>query len=181
MTPGSAKKERKKSESARSTQRQTESRGRAEFRRPASTFPTRRRLTGVSLVGLSGGSLEPIHDSSDEGGDKGDLGLSAGDGLSETEEEGKVAVDTVLGLESSSGLDSLPSGSDLDENSVLLDTDGLVESDQLVGLGEGKKRREIEGMASALEGTREDSDASVSLGSLQVEQTTKIGLTRDTR
>jgi hypothetical protein len=43
-------------------------------------------------------------------------------------------VDAVLLLELAGGLDSLPGGGDLDEDSLLLDTDGLVEGDELVSL-----------------------------------------------
>lgn len=88
------------------------------------------------LVGLAGLGLEPVHDSADEGRDEGDTSLGASDGLTETEEEGEVAVDVELLLEVSSGLDSLPGGGDLDEDSVLGNTDGLVESDQSFGLAD---------------------------------------------
>lgn len=88
----------------------------------------------VALVGLAGRLLEPVKDSADERRDKGDLGLSASDSLAETEEKGEVAVDAVDLLEVLGGLDTLPGGGNLDQNSLLLDTDGLVESDELVGL-----------------------------------------------
>lgn len=88
------------------------------------------------LVSLAGLGLEPVHDSADEGRDEGDASLGASDGLTETEEEGEVAMDVELLLEVSSGLNSLPGGGDLDEDSVLGDTDGLVESDQGLGLAD---------------------------------------------
>lgn len=85
----------------------------------------------VSAVVLSGALLVPVEDTSDEGGDEGDLCLGAGDGLAETEEEGEVAVDLMFALELSGGLDTLPGGRDLDENSLFWDADGLIEIDQV--------------------------------------------------
>ena len=46
-------------------------------------------------------------------------------------------MDLVLSLELAGGLDTLPCGRDLDKNAVLVDTDGLVESNELPGLGLG--------------------------------------------
>ena len=92
-------------------------------------------LTRVILVLVV--SLVPVQDSTNEGGDQGDLGLSTSDGLAETEQEGKVAVDVLLLLEVSSGLDTSVGRSNLDKNSVLVDTDGLVECDKLLSLGDG--------------------------------------------
>jgi len=86
----------------------------------------------VVAVGLVG--LVPVEDATDERRDEGDAGLSAGNGLSETEEEGEVAVDLVLSLELAGSLDSLPGGSDLDENAVLGNSNRLVKSDQGLGL-----------------------------------------------
>ena len=63
--------------------------------------------------------------------------LSTSDGLSEPEEQSKVAVNAVVALELASSLDTLPSRSDLDEDTLLLDASGLVESDELLGLGLG--------------------------------------------
>lgn len=78
--------------------------------------------------------LVPIQNSTDKGRDEGNTGLGAGDGLCESEEEGEVAVDTVVSLELSGGLNTFPRRSDLDENSVLVDSELLVERNQLVGL-----------------------------------------------
>lgn len=86
----------------------------------------------VVAIGLVG--LVPVEDATDERRDEGDTGLSAGNGLSETEEEREVAVDLVLSLELAGSLNSLPGGSDLDENAVLGDSNRLVESDQGLGL-----------------------------------------------
>lgn len=46
-------------------------------------------------------------------------------------------MDALL-LELLGGLDTLPGRGDLDEDAVLVDTDRLVELDQLAGLGEGR-------------------------------------------
>ena len=72
-----------------------------------------------------------------EWGDEGNAGLSAGNSLGESEEEGKVAVDAVLLLELTGSLDTFPCGGDLDEDAVLVDTNRLVESDELLSLGLG--------------------------------------------
>jgi hypothetical protein len=66
-------------------------------------------------VVLAGVLLVPVEDAADEGRDEGDLGLGAGDGLVQAEEQGQVAVDALL-LEDLGGLDALPGGGDLDED-----------------------------------------------------------------
>lgn len=55
--------------------------------------------------------------------------------MGEAEEKGKVAVDAVVPLELAGCLDTLPGGSNLDEDAVLLDADRLVKGNQLLGLG----------------------------------------------
>jgi len=60
--------------------------------------------------------------------------LSASDSLAETEKKGEVAVNVVISLEFTSGLDALPCRCDFDENALLLDTDRLVESNELLSL-----------------------------------------------
>lgn len=85
---------------------------------------TRVLLLGVVLLG---GSLEPVKDTADEGGDEEGTGLGGGDGLDKGEHEGKVGVDAVVALENLGGLDTLPGGGDLDQDTVLGDTLGLVE------------------------------------------------------
>lgn len=77
-------------------------------------------------VGLSGLGLVPIEDTADEGRDEVGVGLSGSDGLDLGEEEGKVAVDAVLLLEDTGGLDTFPGGGDLDEDAGLVDSNGLV-------------------------------------------------------
>ena len=47
-------------------------------------------------------------------------------------------MDAVLGLELLRGLDTLPSRGDLDQNALLLDTDRLVELDEVLGLRLGR-------------------------------------------
>ena len=92
-------------------------------------------LVGVVLVGVL--LLVPVENSTDEGRDQGDTSLGTGDGLAETEEQGQVAVDVLVGLQVSGGLDTFPGGSDLDQDSLSLDADGFVEGDQLLGLVDG--------------------------------------------
>ena len=74
----------------------------------------------------------------DEGRDEGDTRLCARDGLGEAEEKGEVAVDAVIALELAGSLDTLPGGRNLDEDALLLDADGVVERDELLGLGLGR-------------------------------------------
>lgn len=70
----------------------------------------------------------------DEGRDEGDTSLSASNSLREAEQERKVAVDTVVTLKLARSLDTLPGRGDLDEHTLLLDANGLVEGDELLGL-----------------------------------------------
>lgn len=85
--------------------------------------------TGVLLLGvvLLGAGLEPVKNAADEGGDEEGTGLGGGDGLGHGEHEGQVAVDAVVTLEDLSGLDTLPGGGDLDQDTLLGDTLLLVE------------------------------------------------------
>lgn len=85
--------------------------------------------TGVGLLGvlLFLGSLVPVEDTADEGGDEESVGLGGTDGLGKGEEEGKVAVDAVVALEDLGGLDTLPGGGDLDQDAVLGDALLLVQ------------------------------------------------------
>ena len=85
--------------------------------------------TGVVLGGvlLLGVGLVPVEDTADEGRDEVGTGLGGGDGLGKGEHEGQVAVDAVLALELVGGLDTLPGGSELDENAGLVNTGLLVE------------------------------------------------------
>ena len=85
--------------------------------------------TGVllgSVVALVG-SLVPVEDTADEGGDQEGTGLGGGDGLDEGEHQGEVAVDAVLGLQDVGGLDTLVGGGNLDQDAVLGDTVLLVQ------------------------------------------------------
>lgn len=84
--------------------------------------------TWVLLLGvlLLGGSLVPVKDTTNEWGDEEGSGLSSADGLGEGEHEGEVGVDTVVALKDTGGLDTLPGGSDLDQDAGLVNTDGLV-------------------------------------------------------
>ena len=92
-------------------------------------------------MALVGGSrlvlLVPVQNTANEGRDESDTSLGTSNSLAETEQESKVAVDPVVTLEFTGSLDTLPSGSDLDENTFLGDTDRLVERDQVLGLYRG--------------------------------------------
>lgn len=81
--------------------------------------------------------LVVVKDTADEGRDEGDTSLGTGDGLVEAEEEGEVTVDVVLRLELAGGLDTLPGGGDLDEDALALDTERLVEGDEVLSLLDG--------------------------------------------
>lgn len=82
-------------------------------------------LAGSVLLLVVG--LVPVEDTTNEGGDEVGAGLSTGDGLDSREDEGQVAVDAVLALEDVGGLDTLPGGGDLDEDTVLGDALRFVE------------------------------------------------------
>lgn len=77
-------------------------------------------------VGLSGGGLVPIEDTADEWRDEESTGFGTSNGLGFGEEEGKVAVDSVVALEDTGGLDTFPGGSDLNQDAGLIDTLLLV-------------------------------------------------------
>ena len=85
--------------------------------------------TGVLLLGvlLLGGSLVPVKNAANEGGDEEGVRLSSGDGLDEREHEGQVGVDAVVPLEDLGGLDTLPCRGDLDENARLVNALLLVQ------------------------------------------------------
>ena len=90
------------------------------------------------LVGGSGlVLLVPIQNTADEGRDEGNASLGASNSLAKTEQESEIAVDLIVTLEFTSGLDTLPAGSDLDENAFLGDANRLVELDQVLGLYRG--------------------------------------------
>lgn len=84
----------------------------------------------MSGVGLSGRSLVPIEDTADEWRDKEGTGLGTSNGLGFGEEESKVAVDSVVTLKDTSGLDTFPGGCNLDQDAGLVDTFLLVKLDR---------------------------------------------------
>ena len=71
--------------------------------------------------------LEPVQDAADERRDEEGTRLGSGDGLHQREHQGQVAVDLVLVLQDVRGLDTLPGGSDLDEDTVAGDAPILVQ------------------------------------------------------
>lgn len=83
--------------------------------------------------------LVPIEDTANKGRDQESASLGRSDGLDEREHEGQVAVDSVLGLEDMSSLDAFPCGGDLNENSVLGDTDRFVKLVEKIPLAPFKK------------------------------------------
>ena len=93
---------------------------------------TRVFLVLVSRSGLV--LLVPIQNTTNEGRDESDASLGTSNSLSETEQKGEVTVDLIVTLEFTSSLDTLPAGSDLDENALLGDPNRLVELDQVLGL-----------------------------------------------
>jgi len=96
---------------------------------------TRVFIVLVSRSGLV--LLVPVQNATDEGRDEGDTGFGTSNSLPETEQEGEVTVDLVVTLEFASSLDTLPAGSNLDENTFLGDPNRLVELDQVLGLYQG--------------------------------------------
>lgn len=74
--------------------------------------------------------LEPVKDTTDKGGDEEGTGLGGGDSLRQREEQGQVGVNSVVALQDLGGLDTLPCGGDLDQNTLLGDTLLLVKLDE---------------------------------------------------
>lgn len=64
--------------------------------------------TDELLVLVLRAGLVPVKDTADEGRDQSDTSFSASDGLTESEEEGEVAVDLLVALEFAGGLDTFP-------------------------------------------------------------------------
>ena len=69
--------------------------------------------------------------------DERDACLGARNSLTEAKEQGQVAVNPVVTLELARSLDTLPCRRDLDQDALLLDTDRLVERDELLSLSLG--------------------------------------------
>ena len=99
------------------------------------------RLNTRILLILVGGSglvfLVPVQNTANEGRDESDTSLGTSNSLAETEQESEIAVDPIVTLEFTGSLDTLPGGSDLDENAFLGDPNRLVELDQVLGLYRG--------------------------------------------
>jgi len=93
---------------------------------------TRVLLVLVSRSGLV--LLIPVQNAANEGRDESDTSLGTSNSLAEAEQEGEVAVDLVVTLEFTGSLDTLPAGSDLDEDAFLGDPNRFVELDQVFGL-----------------------------------------------
>lgn len=80
-------------------------------------------LLGVCLSGLG---LVPIKNTTNERRNQVCASLGTSDGLNLRKEESKVAVDFVVALEDTGGLDTFPGGGDLDQNAGFVDANGLV-------------------------------------------------------
>ena len=89
--------------------------------------------TGVLLAGRG---LVVVVDAPDEGRDKADATLGAGDGLWHGEHKRQVAVDLLL-LKDLGGADALPGRGDLDKDSLAVGAGLLVEADEVAGLFKG--------------------------------------------
>lgn len=77
-----------------------------------------------------------------KGRNEGDTCLSASNGLTETEEKREIAVNAVVPFEFTRCLDTLPRRCDLDEDTLLLDTDRFVQGNELFGLDDEKESRQ---------------------------------------
>lgn len=84
---------------------------------------------------FAGGGLVVIKDSSDEGGNESHAVVSAGDGLSEGEHEGEVAVDAFL-LQDPGSLGAFPGRSDFDEDAFAREAFLFVKADEVAGFFE---------------------------------------------
>jgi hypothetical protein len=72
--------------------------------------------------------------SADKRRNQSDTCFGACNGLSKTEEEGKVAMDLVVSFQFSGSLNTLPSRGDFDKYAVLADAQGFIQGDQFFGL-----------------------------------------------
>mmetsp|Transcript_26947 Transcript_26947/g.52535 ORF Transcript_26947/g.52535 Transcript_26947/m.52535 type:complete len:212 (-) Transcript_26947:87-722(-) len=93
-----------------------------------------RILLGSKVLALL--RLVIIQNAPHEGRNQPNLGVSTRHSLVEVEEEGHVACDALL-LKRLPCLDAFPCRRNLDQDPILLDTVLLVESEDLVGLGDG--------------------------------------------
>jgi hypothetical protein len=69
--------------------------------------------------------------------DQSHASLRTCDGLGKAKEEGEIAVNALVALELARSLDAFPGRCDLDEHTFSLDSEGLVERNELFGLGLG--------------------------------------------
>lgn len=84
------------------------------------------RVLGAGVLSLVRGFVE-VEDTSNEWRDQKGLGLASSNGLWQGEEEGKVAVDLVLGLQLVDSLNALWCAGNLDEDAFLVDAVTLVQ------------------------------------------------------
>ena len=89
---------------------------------------TRILRSGVRVA--PGFSLVPIQDAPHEGGDQSDAGFGTGNGLTETKQEGEVAVNPLF-LQHLGGFDAFPGGSNFDQNPIVADAGIVVQTNQL--------------------------------------------------
>jgi hypothetical protein len=84
--------------------------------------------TGVFLgrIGLSSLRPVPIHDTSNKRRNKESASLSSGNSLDFGKQQGKIAIDLVVTLEDAGGLNTFPCGSNLDQNTGLVNADSFV-------------------------------------------------------
>lgn len=54
--------------------------------------------------------------------------------MAKAEQEGEIAVNAIVPLEFTSGLDTFPGRCDFDKDTVLLDANRFIEGDELLGL-----------------------------------------------
>jgi hypothetical protein len=83
------------------------------------------RILGRS-VSLASRSLVPVKDAANKGRDEECLGFSSCDSLDDGEEEGQVAINS-LGLQLGSGVNSLVSRRNLNQDLALVDANRFVE------------------------------------------------------
>lgn len=77
-------------------------------------------------VCLSGMRLVPIQDTANKRRDQECTSLSTGNCLNLREHEGQIAVNLVISLQDTGGLDTFPCGCNLDQDAGLIDANGFV-------------------------------------------------------
>lgn len=87
----------------------------------------------VAFVRLPGSLLVPVKNTADERRYQGDTSFSTSYSLTKSEQQSEVAVNFLIALELARSLNTLPRRCDLNQNTFLVDAEGLVQSNEFTG------------------------------------------------